>query len=156
MFAPVDKHQEMNIKDIKVTYHSQGPNIDWQYIKKLHPAIHVIRALTIHMEEEFGTLAQGKNHTIPKEELDITRQRKSVKSTGHNKTKQGRTITSKRDCYTDYSAKGSDKVQKGAYMKKWADQRAFPRDARESWSDDGLGSDIDLAPMPVDYEKDSD
>ena len=74
MFAPVDKHQEMNIKDIKVTYRSQGPNIDWQYIKKLHPAIHVIQALTIHMEEEFGTLARGKNHTIPKEELDITRQ----------------------------------------------------------------------------------
>ena len=42
MFAPVDKHQEMNIKVIKVTYHLQGPNIDWKYIKKLHPAIHVI------------------------------------------------------------------------------------------------------------------
>ncbi|KAJ7094819.1 hypothetical protein C8R44DRAFT_584516, partial [Mycena epipterygia] len=49
---PVDEAQEMNIKDIKVrilfvgiTYRSEGPNIDWQYLKKLHPAIHVIRAV---------------------------------------------------------------------------------------------------------------
>ncbi|KAJ6481356.1 hypothetical protein DFH09DRAFT_1107681 [Mycena vulgaris] len=40
---PVDEAQEMNIKDIKVTHRSKGPQIDWKYLKKLHPAIHVIR-----------------------------------------------------------------------------------------------------------------
>ena len=56
MFCPVDKGQEHNIKDIKVTHRSEGPNIDWAYLKKLHPAIHVIWTLTLHMEQEFGTL----------------------------------------------------------------------------------------------------
>ncbi|KAJ7474945.1 hypothetical protein FB451DRAFT_1465243 [Mycena latifolia] len=52
-FMPVDEAQEMNIKDIKVTYRSEGPNIDWDYLKKLHTAIHVIRAVNSHMEYEF-------------------------------------------------------------------------------------------------------
>ena len=60
MHCPVDKAQEINIKDIKVTYRSEGPNIKWPYLKKLHPAIHVIRALTLHIEEEFNTLSRGK------------------------------------------------------------------------------------------------
>jgi len=36
----IDKAQEHNIKDIKVTYRSEGPNIHWDYMKKLHPANH--------------------------------------------------------------------------------------------------------------------
>lgn len=31
--CPVDKAQEMNIKDIKVTYRSEGPNIKWKFPK---------------------------------------------------------------------------------------------------------------------------
>ncbi|KAJ7437506.1 hypothetical protein FB451DRAFT_1451536 [Mycena latifolia] len=59
-FMPVDEAQEMNIKDIKVTYRSEGPNIDWDYLKKLHPAIHVIRAVNSHMEYEFKTRVRGR------------------------------------------------------------------------------------------------
>ncbi|KAJ7756110.1 hypothetical protein B0H14DRAFT_2158456, partial [Mycena olivaceomarginata] len=40
---PVDEGQEHNIKDIKVTHRSQGPKVDWDYLKKLHPSINVIR-----------------------------------------------------------------------------------------------------------------
>jgi hypothetical protein len=71
MHSPINKAQEANIKDIKVTYHSEGPNIQWSYLKKLHPAIHVIRALTLHIKEEFSTLSRGKKHTKPKKELDV-------------------------------------------------------------------------------------
>lgn len=56
MLGGVDKAQEGNIKDIKVTHCSEGPNIKWDYLKKLHPAIHVICAVTLHIEEEIGTL----------------------------------------------------------------------------------------------------
>ncbi|KAJ7898884.1 hypothetical protein B0H14DRAFT_2223162, partial [Mycena olivaceomarginata] len=42
-FLPVDEGQEHNIKDIKVTHRSQGPKVDWDYLKKLHPSINVIR-----------------------------------------------------------------------------------------------------------------
>jgi len=55
----IDKAQEHNIKDIKVTYHSEGPNIHWDYMKKLHPAIHTIRAVAKHIEKEFGTYKRG-------------------------------------------------------------------------------------------------
>jgi hypothetical protein len=80
MHSPVDKAQEGNIKDIKATYHSEGLYIKWPYLKKLHPAIHVIRALTLHVEEEFGTLSRGKNHTVPKKELDVRRLQESYKA----------------------------------------------------------------------------
>ncbi|KAJ7199866.1 hypothetical protein GGX14DRAFT_401147 [Mycena pura] len=61
---PIDEAQEMNIKDIKVTYRSEGPKIDWEYLKKLHPAIHVIRAVNAHMETEFKTRVRGSKHTV--------------------------------------------------------------------------------------------
>ncbi|KAF8215474.1 hypothetical protein K438DRAFT_1561950 [Mycena galopus ATCC 62051] len=57
---PVDEAQEMNIKDIKV-----------KYLKKLHPAIHVIRSVSSHMETEFKTRVRGWKHTVPKKEQDI-------------------------------------------------------------------------------------
>ncbi|KAH9474970.1 hypothetical protein JR316_0012069 [Psilocybe cubensis] len=60
MFCAVDKAQEHNIKDMKVTYRSEGPNIKWEYFKKLHPAIHIIRLVTDHIEKEFGTLARAR------------------------------------------------------------------------------------------------
>ncbi|CAK5270382.1 unnamed protein product [Mycena citricolor] len=69
---PIDEAQEMNIKDIKVTHRSQGPKIDWKYLKKLHPAIHIVRAVSHHMENEFKTRVRGWKHTVPKKEGDIT------------------------------------------------------------------------------------
>jgi hypothetical protein len=53
----IDLVQEHNIKDIKVTYHSEGPKIKWEYLKKLHPVIPVIREITHHMEVQISTLA---------------------------------------------------------------------------------------------------
>ncbi|KAJ7852169.1 hypothetical protein B0H14DRAFT_2354898, partial [Mycena olivaceomarginata] len=59
-FLPVDEGQEHNIKDIKVTHRSQGPKVDWDYLKKLHPSIHLIRAVSMFMESEFNTASRGK------------------------------------------------------------------------------------------------
>ena len=71
LFFPVDQAQEHNIKDIKVTYRSEGPNVKWEYLKKLHPAIHIIRAVTEHVEREFGTKARGQSHNVPPKEKDV-------------------------------------------------------------------------------------
>jgi hypothetical protein len=89
MFGGVDKAQGVGIKDIKVTYCSEGPNIKWSYLKKLHPAIHVIRAVTLHIEEEFGTHTRGKKHTVPKKELDIQKLQESYRSSGYHKYRRG-------------------------------------------------------------------
>ncbi|KAJ7812306.1 hypothetical protein B0H14DRAFT_3090506 [Mycena olivaceomarginata] len=68
---PIDEAQELNIKDIKVTHRSEGPNIDWKYLKKLHPAIHVVRSVSSHMESEFKTRVRGWKHTVPKKKEDV-------------------------------------------------------------------------------------
>lgn len=53
----MNKAQEGNIKIIKVikvNKQSEGPNIDWAYLRKLHPTIYVICAVTGgvgHLEE---------------------------------------------------------------------------------------------------------
>lgn len=135
MFGGVDKAQEINIKDIKVTYRSEGPNIKWSYLKKLHPAIHVIRAVTLHIEEEFGTLTRGKKHTVPKKELDIQKLQQSYQSSGYHKYCRGRQINSKKDRAVDYTTKGHLKLQRGKILRKWAEQRTFERATTENWDD---------------------
>lgn len=134
MFGPVDKAQEANIKDIKVTYRSEGPNIDWAYLKKLHPAIHVIRALTEHIEEEFQTLTQGKKHTTPKKELDIQKLQQSYQTSGYHKNEKGREITNKMDCAQDYATDGCIKLQRGKLLHKWRELQTFKRATTEDWN----------------------
>jgi hypothetical protein len=56
---------------IQVNHCSEGSSIDWNYLKKLHPAIHVVNAVASHVEKEFQTLTCGKKHTVPKKEPDI-------------------------------------------------------------------------------------
>lgn len=121
MFGGVDKAQEINIKDIKVTYRSEGSNIKWPYLKKLHPAIHIIHAVTSHIEEEFGTVTQGKKHTVTKKELDIQKLQQSYWSSGYHRYCRGRQINSKKDRAENYATKGCLKLQRGKLMPRWAD-----------------------------------
>ncbi|KAF8064098.1 hypothetical protein FPV67DRAFT_1420267 [Lyophyllum atratum] len=141
-WCAVDKAQEHNIKDIKVTYRSEGPNIKWEYLKKLHPAIHVIRAVTAHIETEFGTLTRGKKHTVPKREKDVSGLHKSYRTSGyHTKCLTGRKIR-KEDKAEDLILEGSLKVQRGTVLKKWVDGRTFKRSKVERWGEDeASGSD---------------
>ncbi|THV03254.1 hypothetical protein K435DRAFT_852138 [Dendrothele bispora CBS 962.96] len=70
-FLPVDRAQEHNIQDIKVTHCLEGPSIDWKYLQKLHPAIPVIREVSNLIEREFNLIVHGKRHTSPSAEHDI-------------------------------------------------------------------------------------
>ncbi|KAJ7700589.1 hypothetical protein B0H14DRAFT_3904294 [Mycena olivaceomarginata] len=73
-----------------VTYRSEGLNIDWEYLKKLHPAIHVIRAVNSHMEFEFNTRIRGRKHTVPKKEEDIRELQKWYRASMVHVFKPGR------------------------------------------------------------------
>jgi hypothetical protein len=134
MFCGVDKGQEHNIKDIKVTYRSQGPNIDWEYLKKLHPAIRVIRALTVHLEKEFGTVTRGNKHTIPRKDEEVLKLRKAYRA--HHGHEDRRDINSHRDKAADYSTKGCVKFLQGRILAKWIDLRTYERGTRETWLED--------------------
>ncbi|KAJ7162007.1 hypothetical protein C8R43DRAFT_1063239 [Mycena crocata] len=141
-FMPVDEAQEMNIKDIKVTYRSEGPNIDWEYLKKLHPAIHVIRAVNAHMETEMKTRVRGSKHTVPKRELDIQEMQKWYRASDVHVLKPGRALkrTAKKkspDIPRDVLAKGSTGIQTGTSMENWIESRTIERSTTQDW--DTLG-----------------
>ncbi|KAJ7082067.1 hypothetical protein B0H15DRAFT_952744 [Mycena belliarum] len=144
-FMPVDEAQEMNIKDIKVTYRSEGPNIDWEYLKKLHPAIHVIRAVNAHMETEFKTRVRGSKHTIPKKERDIQELQNWYRASDVHVLKAGRKIRGNADKKSpdvpkDLLAKGSIAVQTGTVLGNWVENRTLERSTTQDWLD---GSDSD-------------
>ncbi|KAI0069875.1 hypothetical protein K474DRAFT_1713831 [Panus rudis PR-1116 ss-1] len=50
-----DRIMEAGIKKAKVVNKPKGPNIDWEYLKKLHPVLPVIDHVSEHMEDMFGT-----------------------------------------------------------------------------------------------------
>ncbi|KAJ7591737.1 hypothetical protein C8J56DRAFT_1046070 [Mycena floridula] len=91
-FVPVDQAQEHNIKDIKVTYRSEGPNIKWDYLRKLHPAIPVIKALSVFIEKVFGSLSRGKKHTTPQKDIDVKKLRENFQASTFHKFTPGRLI----------------------------------------------------------------
>ncbi|KAK0479278.1 hypothetical protein IW261DRAFT_1626799, partial [Armillaria novae-zelandiae] len=134
-FVPVDQAQEHNIKDIKVTYRSEGPNIKWDYLKKLHPAIPVIRSLADHMEHQFGTLTRGKRHTTPKKESDVLEMMTFLEASGYPTYKSGRRIKSDRDKVVDYMERGTIKLSRGLILAAWNTNRRFVRSTDEEWSD---------------------
>ncbi|KAJ7619938.1 hypothetical protein DFH06DRAFT_69197 [Mycena polygramma] len=136
---PIDEAQEMNIKDIKVTYRSEGPKIDWEYLKKLHPAIHVIRAVNAHMETEFKTRVRGSKHTVPKKEKDIQSLQKWYRSSHVHALKPGRIIAKvgkkqSPDVPRDVLAKGSDGIQQGTTMEHWVESRTVDRSSSQDWN----------------------
>src|ERR1700689_3922610 len=115
-------------------YCSQGPNIDWEYLKKLHPAIHVIQALSVHLEKEFGTVTRGNKHTIPRKVEEVLKLRKAYRA--HHGHEGGRDINSHRDKAADYSTKGCIKFLQGRILAKWIDLRTYECGTRETWLED--------------------
>lgn len=133
-FLPVDQAQEHNIKDIKVTYRSEGPNIKWLYLKKLHPAIHTIRNVAEHIEKDFGTLTRGKKHRVPQKELDVARLQKEHMESGYHEFLPGRVIKRKSDMARDIASLGSLKLQTKV-LERWDHLRRFPRATDQMWGD---------------------
>ncbi|KAF7985445.1 hypothetical protein HWV62_5185 [Athelia sp. TMB] len=131
-FGGVDKAQEANIKDIKVTRRSEGPNIDWAYLKKLHPAIHVIRAVTEHIEDEFGTFTRGTRHTAPKKEADVKLLQQAYRVARLHEHVDGRVLGGK-DRAKDFATDGALKLVQGKILPRWIDGRTYRRGTRENW-----------------------
>ncbi|PPR03061.1 hypothetical protein CVT26_004559 [Gymnopilus dilepis] len=134
LHCPVDRAQEHNIKDIKVTYRSEGPNIKWEFLKRLHPAIHVIRAVAEHVERQFGTQTRGKKHTTPQREKDVRKLQDSYKESGHHKYVAGRKITAPKDRAKDYFKEGTVKLHTEQFLQNWHFSRFYVRSTREDWS----------------------
>ncbi|KAL1746003.1 hypothetical protein HDZ31DRAFT_35118 [Schizophyllum fasciatum] len=134
-FCPVDQAQEHNIKDIK------GPSIDWPFLKKIHPAIPVIRELSKHMEEEFRTNTRGLKHTIPKKDQDVRTLQDMYEQVGLHNYESGRTLKpGKKDTAKDFMDIGLDRLV--GVIERWNHGRQYTRRTAEMY--DVLSSDDDL------------
>lgn len=141
VWCPIDKAQEMNIKDIKVTYRSEGPNIKWDYLKKLHPAIPTIRTVIDFLEQQYGTLVRGKKHAVPSREKDILKLRRSYSASAAHDNRPRRTIPNEHDKAEDVVSEGAQRVMFGEVLSNWDKGRSFERSQREEWGSDGESSD---------------
>ncbi|KAK7036826.1 hypothetical protein R3P38DRAFT_3480578 [Favolaschia claudopus] len=150
---PVDEAQEMNIlkgyqtfKQInsQVTHRSEGPNIDWDYLKKLHPAIHVIRSVTSHMETEFKTRVRGWRHTIPKREIDIQGLQKWYRASRTHKFVANRKMPAKSDGDrpTEFVTKGFTALQTGKTLENWIEGRTVEQATHQDWDSQTESSEV--------------
>ncbi|KII93855.1 hypothetical protein PLICRDRAFT_102389 [Plicaturopsis crispa FD-325 SS-3] len=130
-FLPVDMAQEHNIKDIK------GPNINWEYLKKMHPAVRIIRALSRHMEEDFGTLNRGNKHGVPRKDRDVRKLQESyLASHTHDLERNGRKIKSADNRAPDVVTLGCTSLQTGSKMRDWVSGRQFKRSMQQRWPEE--------------------
>jgi len=91
----------------------------WQKIsfKKLHPAIHIIHAVTSHAEKEFTTLTRGKKHTVPQRELDICTLQNSYHASCIFQFTPGRGKPSNSDYAADVFLEGAHSLHTGKFLK---------------------------------------
>lgn len=119
---------------MEVTYRSEGPNVQWEYFKKLHPAIQIIRELGKHMEKEFNTQTRGKKHGVPKKEMDIKLLEATYQEAELHDYITGRQLQgSKRDRVSDLITTGAVKLHSGRSMERWRKGRTFARSQEEDY-----------------------
>ncbi|KAJ7926636.1 hypothetical protein B0H13DRAFT_1572252, partial [Mycena leptocephala] len=121
----------------QVAYRSGGPNIDWEYLKKLHPASHVIRAVNNHMKHEFKTRVRGRKHKVPKKELDVQALQTWYRASDVHAFKPGRVIKgrdkSTPDRPKDTMSRGGIVLQTGKTVTRWIENRTIERSTAQDW-----------------------
>ncbi|KAI0038309.1 hypothetical protein FA95DRAFT_1551310 [Auriscalpium vulgare] len=131
-FLPVDMAQEHNVKDVKVTYRSQGPNAGWDLLYKRGPAIPRVRFIRQHFETLFPSLRRGVSHTSPQSEADVDKlEQIYTEAKIHAFTKRRK--TSDKDRAVDTTTKGWNYVNT-KLMPRWQERREYPRATTDMWS----------------------
>ncbi|KZT63317.1 hypothetical protein DAEQUDRAFT_680609, partial [Daedalea quercina L-15889] len=146
-FMPIDRGMEAAIKDIKVTHRAQGPSVDWKYLKKLHPTIPVIRAISEHIEDQFGTTwTKYKKHTNSPDKAGIRRlQAAYLAPLGIFSRQPGRQLRPG-NIFNNFTYDALQRL--GKTMGRWLDNRTFVRSKAEEF--DTLIQQNTSAPMNVD------
>ncbi|KAH7917005.1 hypothetical protein BV22DRAFT_1027111 [Leucogyrophana mollusca] len=133
-WLPIDKGQEQNIKDIKVTYHSLGPGATWGYLHKVSPCIPTLRALQRHMEDEFKTVTRGSRHGTPAKDADVSKLTEQYVKSGIHEYQAGRHLKAKNQA-EDYLTMGVIDLERQGTIDSWWDSRSYPRSTVELWGD---------------------
>ncbi|KAI0350268.1 hypothetical protein OH77DRAFT_1489301 [Trametes cingulata] len=130
--TPLDRAQEARIKDIKVTNRSQGPSVNWTYLRTLHPALPVIQAVSHHIEQQFRTWTRYGRHTDPGDAKGIAKLQAAYQLEHIHETCRGRTISTKEDQVKDFYSMGLHTLPSA--MMRWVDGRTFERATGEDWT----------------------
>ncbi|KAH7905726.1 hypothetical protein BJ138DRAFT_1138187 [Hygrophoropsis aurantiaca] len=131
-WLPIDKGQEQNIKDIKVTYHSLGPGATWEYLHKVSPAIPTLRALQRHMENEFQTITRGSHHGTPTKENDVAKLTEQYAASNIHEYEPGRYLKTNNKA-EDYISNGVVDLERSGTIENWWSNRTYARATSEIW-----------------------
>ncbi|KAI0073971.1 hypothetical protein K474DRAFT_1710254 [Panus rudis PR-1116 ss-1] len=112
-----DRVMEAGINRAKVICRPKGPNVDWEYLKKLHPVLPVIGHVSDHMEEMFQTWTRYKAHTSPHDTEGILLLQHTYMQANLYQTIPGRRLADGNKA-VDYIDEGVQKLE--AAMNKWA------------------------------------
>ncbi|KAG1744516.1 uncharacterized protein EDB91DRAFT_1236493 [Suillus paluster] len=139
-WTPIDKGQEQNIGDIKVTYHLFGPGATWTYLHKISPAIPTLRALQRHMESKFKTITRGAYHGIPDKEADVTKLTDQYIKSNLHVHEPGRQIkATAKNKAEDFVTTGAIDIERLGMFDNWWRNHAYKRSTDEEWDDIGRG-----------------
>ncbi|KAA1473667.1 hypothetical protein DENSPDRAFT_780361, partial [Dentipellis sp. KUC8613] len=133
-FVPVDRAQEQNIKDLKVTYHSFGPGATLAYLTKISPAVPVLREVKKHLKWQLNTLlTRGDRHSSPAKEKDVAMYANIVLNEGWYTYEAGRTVKKPDDRAKDFVTQGIITLFQEKAIERWWNGRSFPRATQEKW-----------------------
>ncbi|KAF8431619.1 hypothetical protein L210DRAFT_3415728 [Boletus edulis BED1] len=132
-FYPIDRGQEHNIRDIKVTHQVQGPNASWDLMKRISPAIPTLVRVRKHMERQIQTLRRGSFHTDPAKTKDIERLEGVYRTSEIHVQQDGRRARAKADRVDDIVSLGAAHLFSRKTMQRWWEHRDFARSTLELW-----------------------
>ncbi|EGO02645.1 hypothetical protein SERLA73DRAFT_150313 [Serpula lacrymans var. lacrymans S7.3] len=132
-FLPIDKGQEHNIKDTKVTFGTRGLNASWALMKKTSPAIPTLRAVRKHTELQIRTLRRGLHHSDPLKEKDIEILHNAYIASNIHTYQDGREVKTKADGTMDVVTKGSLNILTKGTLARWWNNRSYVRAPQEIW-----------------------
>ncbi|KIK78211.1 hypothetical protein PAXRUDRAFT_81112, partial [Paxillus rubicundulus Ve08.2h10] len=132
-FYPIDRGQEHNIRDIKVTHQVQGPNASWDLMKRISPAIPTLVRVRKHMERQIQTLQRGSSHTDPAKRKDIERLEGVYRTSEIHMQEDGCHARGKADHVEDVVSLGAAHLFSRKTMQRWWEHRNFAHSTLEVW-----------------------
>lgn len=103
----------------------------------MSPAIPTLRAIKDHVSSQFASLlARGKRHGKPDKTKDVAVLIKMYQLGEVHIEKRGRTSRNASDKVKDVMTAGAEEILGGSVIKRWWDDRRFPRSTDEIWEND--------------------
>ena len=95
-------------------------------MKKISPAIPMIKGVAVHVEQELGSLLRGQKHSSPCKAQDIKLLMRAYKESQLHQYKKGRKICETEKA-NDYVMQGFVELQINDTIAKWVESCSYTR-----------------------------